>query len=175
MMKLNWLPSACTAANLAAGVISLKLTIDGQYIAAFVLVIIAAFWDVLDGLLARLLHVDSEYGKNLDSIADVISFGVAPIFLMFINNLQDMDMQWMSEVIIVIFPVCGALRLARFNIQSAESASKGFIGLPITAAGVILAGVSVSGAYVHTTMMFIIVCVLSCLMISRIPFPSFKK
>ncbi|WP_324607761.1 CDP-diacylglycerol--serine O-phosphatidyltransferase [Paenibacillus sp. IHBB 10380] len=173
MMKLFWLPSACTAANLAAGVISLKLTIDGEYIAAFVLVMIAAFWDVLDGLLARLLHVSSEYGKNLDSIADVISFGVAPIFLMFLNNLQDMPR--MSELVIVIFPVCGALRLARFNIQPKESATKGFIGLPITAAGVILAGVSVLGAYVHTTMMIIIVCLLSCLMISRIPFPSFKK
>nr|WP_249930667.1 CDP-alcohol phosphatidyltransferase family protein [Paenibacillus polymyxa] len=65
-MKWNWLPSLCTIANLGAGVLSLYFTIHEQYMTAFILVVVAALWDVLDGLLARLLHCSSDFGKQHD-------------------------------------------------------------------------------------------------------------
>ncbi|MDP1512310.1 CDP-diacylglycerol--serine O-phosphatidyltransferase [Paenibacillus sp. CMAA1739] len=169
-MKWNWLPSLCTLANLGAGVLSLYFTIHEQYMTAFTLVVVAALWDVLDGLLARLLHCSSDFGKQLDSLADVVSFGVAPAFLILLYRLG--DTHWIGPLVAVLFVICGAVRLARFNLMAF---SKGFVGMPITAAGVILSFVFLWSEHLKPELLLALMVVLSFLMVSRIPFPSFKK
>lgn len=169
-MKWKWLPSACTLINLGAGTLSLFCTIREEYMAAFILVIVAAVCDVLDGLLARLLHCPSDFGKQLDSLADIVSFGIAPVFLILFYKLD--DSVWLAPLVAVLFLVCGALRLARFNISAPV---KGFVGLPITAAGVILSLTSLLDDRVKPGVTLAVMALLSLLMISRIPFPSFKK
>jgi CDP-diacylglycerol--serine O-phosphatidyltransferase len=169
-MRWNWLPSACTLINLGAGALSLFFTIREQYMIALALVMVAAVCDVLDGLLARLLQCPSDFGKHLDSLADIVSFGIAPVFLILLYKLE--DSAWLGPVAAVLFLVCGALRLARFNISVPVT---GFVGLPITAAGVILTLSSLLSENVKPGMTLFLMALLSVLMISRIPFPSFKK
>jgi CDP-diacylglycerol--serine O-phosphatidyltransferase len=169
-MKWNWLPSLCTIANLGAGVLSLFYTIHEQYTTAFILIMVAALWDVLDGLLARLLHCSSDFGKQLDSLADVVSFGVAPAFLTLFYQLG--GTHWMGPLVAVLFVICGAVRLARFNLMAF---STGFVGMPITAAGVILSFMFLWSEHLRPELLLGLMVVLSFLMVSRIPFPSFKK
>ncbi|MFE4711461.1 MULTISPECIES: CDP-diacylglycerol--serine O-phosphatidyltransferase [Paenibacillus] len=169
-MKWIWLPSAFTVINLGAGALSLFFTIREEYMVAFALVMVAAVCDVLDGLLARLLHCPSDFGKQLDSLADIVSFGIAPVFLILMYKLE--DSVWLGPLAAVVFLVCGALRLARFNISAPV---RGFVGLPITAAGVILSLTTLLGDRVKPEMTLLVMGLLSVLMISRIPFPSFKK
>ncbi|MRN53723.1 CDP-diacylglycerol--serine O-phosphatidyltransferase [Paenibacillus monticola] len=169
-MNWSWLPSTCTLANLAAGSLSLLFTIREQYKVAVILIILAAMCDVLDGLLARLLHCTSDFGKQLDSLADIISFGVAPVFLILLYRLD--NVQWLGVVVAVLFLICGALRLARFNLTIPI---KGFVGMPITAAGVILSASTLLEEHLKPGLILVLMGLLSFLMVSRLPFPSFKK
>jgi CDP-diacylglycerol--serine O-phosphatidyltransferase len=131
---------------------------------------VAALWDVLDGLLARMMHCASDFGKQLDSLADIVSFGIAPAFLILLYKLE--DTHWMGPLAAVLFVICGALRLARFNLMSHM---KGFVGMPITAAGVILSFMFLLGEHMKPGLVLTLMVLLSVLMVSRIPFPSFKK
>lgn len=169
-MKCKWIPSLCTVCNLGAGAVSLLYTIQGHYRIALILIAFAAFFDVLDGLLARLMHCTSEFGKQLDSLADLISFGAAPAFLILLNNLDDIPQ--LGAVMSIIFLICGALRLARFNITVS---SPTFTGMPITAAGTILALMSLLSQHIQPFVIVTLMGVLSLLMISRVPFPSLKN
>lgn len=164
------IPSLCTVINLGAGAASLLFSIHGQFKMAIGLIAVAAFFDVLDGLFARLLHCVSEFGKQLDSLADLISFGVAPVYLILLHQLA--DVQGAGIAAALLFLVCGALRLARFNLSSS---SPTFTGLPITAAGILLSGTSLLNAYIKPQIVILILVVLSLLMVSRIPFPSLKR
>ncbi|MNZ60533.1 CDP-alcohol phosphatidyltransferase [compost metagenome] len=166
----NCIPSLCTLINLGAGAVSLMFTVQEQYRMALSLIAVAAFFDVLDGLLARLLHCTSEFGKQLDSLADLISFGAAPVYLIFFYKLS--DMQGLGAAAAILFLACGALRLARFNLMPP---SKKFTGLPITAAGILLSCLSLLNEQVKPHLFIILIGVLSLLMVSRIPFPSLKK
>lgn len=169
-MNKNWLPSLCTLLNLGAGTLSLLFTIKGEYKLALAMVMTAALWDVLDGLLARWLHCTSDFGKQLDSLADLVSFGIAPVFLVLLYKLE--DSLWLGPIAAVLFLACGALRLARFNIKGQV---KGFVGLPITAAGVILALAPILNSQMKPAAALALMGLLSILMVSRIPFPAFKK
>jgi CDP-diacylglycerol--serine O-phosphatidyltransferase len=131
---------------------------------------IAAFCDVMDGLVARWLHCSSDFGKQLDSLADIVSFGVAPAFLILLFKLSDIG--WMGVVTAVLFIACGALRLARFNLLAP---STGFVGMPITAAGLLLAMSSLLSESLNPWILVSIIGALSFLMVSRIPFPSLKR
>ncbi|MBP2111150.1 CDP-diacylglycerol--serine O-phosphatidyltransferase [Paenibacillus sp. FSL P2-0089] len=169
-MKWSWLPSMCTLGNLGFGSISLLFTIEERYDLALLMILLAAICDVMDGLLARMLHCTSDFGKQLDSLADIISFGIAPAFLILLYRLE--NVQWVGPVAAVAFLICGALRLARFNISAP---SKGFVGMPITAAGLLLSMTTLIGERLKPEMVILIMGLLSILMISRVPFPSFKK
>ncbi|ASA20150.1 CDP-diacylglycerol--serine O-phosphatidyltransferase [Paenibacillus donghaensis] len=169
-MKLAWLPTMFTISNLGAGSLSLLFTIREQYNMALLLILLAAFSDVLDGLLARLLHCSSDFGKQLDSLADMISFGAAPAFLILLYKLESVD--WLGPAAAVMFMICGALRLARFNLSAP---AKGFVGMPITAAGVILSVMSLADERLKPELILALMGLLAVLMVSRIPFPSFKK
>jgi len=168
------LPSMFTVGNLFLGIISIIVAFQGDFSWAALLVIIGMLLDGLDGRVARALNAQSEFGKELDSLSDVISFGVAPAFIMYGVVLNELG--WIGTVITAIFPICGALRLARFNVATGTSPNY-FIGLPITAAGGVLATL----ALYHDTIpaqkiwMPLFMLFLAYLMVSNIKYPNFKK
>lgn len=122
-----------TICNLSFGGASIMATLNEAYSYSVLFIFIAAFLDRYDGKVARKFNQESELGKQLDSMGDIISFGVAPALLMYEIILVDFGM--VGNIITILYIACGAFRLARFNITE----SKGhFVGLPITAAGTFL-------------------------------------
>lgn len=166
------LPNCFTVGNLFLGIISIILAFQQQWQYAATMVIIGMLLDGLDGQVARMLNTESEFGKELDSLSDVITFGVAPAIIMYVSTLKQIGLE--GWLLTAIFPICGALRLARFNVQPSEPGY--FIGLPITAAGGILATMALYSEYVanHYILMLMILF-LSYLMVSQIKYPAFKK
>lgn len=166
------IPNLFTIGNLFLGVIAIILTFDGDANSAALLVIIAMLLDGLDGRVARALNVQSEFGKELDSLSDVISFGVAPAFIMYQVAFTDINPA-MAWIVTAIFPICGALRLARFNVI--DGIPGYFIGLPIPAAGGVLATLALFHHELHYSLLLISTFALSFLMISNMKYPNFKK
>lgn len=140
------IPNFITCLNMACGCVAIAFTFGNLYIAAY-FIAAAALFDFLDGMFARWLNVKSEIGKQLDSLSDVVSFGVAPAFiigLMILNSVKDdielSNFYYFYQALpftAVLIPVFSALRLARFNID--ESQSNSFRGLPTPANGLFLA------------------------------------
>src|SRR5690606_2033527 len=130
-MFVKTLPNMFTVGNLFLGIIAIIFAFHDQWQYAAMMVIIGMFLDGLDGRVARMLNAQSEFGKELDSLSDVVSFGVAPALIMYVAVLHDMGV--VGWIITAVFPFCGALRLARFNVEPGLPGF--FIGLPITAAG----------------------------------------
>ncbi|MHB9146246.1 MAG: CDP-diacylglycerol--serine O-phosphatidyltransferase [Symbiobacteriia bacterium] len=168
--SLNMLPNLFTVGNLAAGVVSIVFAAQGQFMPAAWMIVFSMILDGLDGRVARLLHTDGEFGLQLDSLADVISFGTAPAILMYQMELHRFGSYGLA--VAVLFPVAGALRLARFNILRV---SGHFVGLPITAAGGLVALLVLYGTGLASATTSFVMLVLAYLMISAIPYPSFKK
>ena len=132
MSRLPRLPDLLTTANLSCGVASILLASQGQLTIACGLVFLAALFDVLDGLAARALGGGSEFGKQLDSLADMVSFGVAPMFAVLftlrwppLGNLEQVI--WLPLLLAAI-PIASAWRLAKFNVDARQR--EGFLGLP---------------------------------------------
>ena len=136
-MRAELLPSAITSVNLLAGVAALIYTLQGSYHLGATMILVAAVLDGLDGKVARKMGISSEFGKQLDSLADLVSFGVAPAMLVFAWQLADLGMPGIAAA--MAFVLCGALRLARFNVLNISGY---FVGIPITLAGAFLAPVS---------------------------------
>jgi CDP-diacylglycerol--serine O-phosphatidyltransferase len=166
------IPNLFTIGNLFLGIIAIIMAFNDQANSAALLVIIAMLLDGLDGSVARALNVQSEFGKELDSLSDVISFGVAPAFIMYQAAFQDVSPA-MAWIVTAIFPICGALRLARFNVI--DGIPGYFIGLPIPAAGGVLATLALFHHELHFSMLLISTVALSFLMISNMKYPNFKK
>ncbi|MFC3803570.1 CDP-diacylglycerol--serine O-phosphatidyltransferase [Cohnella sp. GCM10012308] len=166
------LPNLFTIGNLFLGVLSIILAFNDRADGAALLVIIAMLLDGLDGRVARALNVQSEFGKELDSLSDVISFGVAPAFIMYQAAFTDVNPA-LAWIITAIFPICGALRLARFNVI--EGIPGYFIGLPIPAAGGVLATLALFHADLHVYLLLVATLALSFLMVSSLKYPNFKK
>lgn len=137
-MKKSWIPNAFTFINLSFGVLAILATLESNYILSSVFIILAALVDRYDGRIARFLNVSSDLGKELDSLADLVSFGVAPSLLVFlVFNFKTLDpFGILGIIILLIFPICGAFRLARYNATTFEGV---FTGVPITAAGSFMA------------------------------------
>ncbi|MCW8859082.1 MAG: CDP-diacylglycerol--serine O-phosphatidyltransferase [Deltaproteobacteria bacterium] len=131
------LPNLITAGGIFAGFYVIIATTDGNYATAAWFILLAAIFDGLDGKVARLTGTSSKFGVELDSLADVISFGVAPGVLLYVWALRPFGkLGWLAAFLYVI---CGALRLARFNVQVSTVESKRFVGMPIPAAACIVA------------------------------------
>ena len=122
-----------TITNMSFGGAAIMATLNESYSYSVLLIFIAAFLDRYDGKVARKFNQESELGKQLDSMADIISFGVAPALLMYEMVLLDAGVTGMMMP--VLFIAAGALRLARFNVMDSTGY---FVGLPITAAGTVL-------------------------------------
>ncbi|MDY6935492.1 MAG: CDP-diacylglycerol--serine O-phosphatidyltransferase [Spirochaetota bacterium] len=144
-MTLAWIPNTLTTGNLLLGFISVIYSSHGNYqgyITAGLLILAAALLDGLDGPVARRLNVSSPLGGELDSLADCVTFGVAPGYLAYKAYLSESTIPMFGNIDIVgifiasIFPICAAYRLARFNISSDKNS---FTGLPSPIAGVIVA------------------------------------
>jgi CDP-diacylglycerol--serine O-phosphatidyltransferase len=133
---------------------------------------VAMLLDGLDGRVARALNVQSEFGKELDSLSDVISFGVAPAFIMYVVAFTELNAAaaWIATA---VFPICGALRLARFNVVA--SIPGYFIGLPIPAAGGVLCTLALFHNELNPFVLVLSTLLLSYLMVSTVKYPNFKK
>jgi CDP-diacylglycerol--serine O-phosphatidyltransferase len=130
------LPSLLTTGNLFCGFLALLLTVQGRYTDAAIAIFVAMVMDLLDGRVARLMKATSQFGVEYDSLADVVSFCVAPAFLMYAFALAQLGRPaWFAAF---LFAICGALRLARFNVFTGVADKRYFTGLSIPAAAGVL-------------------------------------
>ena len=179
------LPNAVTLIGVCIGLTSIKFAIDGKFTIAVIAILFAGLMDALDGRIARLIKGTSKMGKELDSLGDVISFGVAPALIMYFWNLQYLDK--LGWFVCLTYVVCVALRLARFNVNSEEEPSwrdNFFEGMPSPAGGIIVLmplifSFSGLGEYFFKINYDLIVPIffilVSTMLISTIPTYSFKK
>jgi CDP-diacylglycerol--serine O-phosphatidyltransferase len=170
------LPSIFTVGNLFCGYYAIIATMRGNYDSAAQAIGIAIVLDMLDGRIARMTNSATGFGLQLDSLADVISFGIAPSILAFVWALSPVN-QRIGWVAAFTFTICGAMRLARFNIQAGHL--KHFVGLPIPAGGGAIAAIvhffkepvtNLVGAWFMVGTVFLI----AFLMVSTIRYSSFK-
>jgi CDP-diacylglycerol--serine O-phosphatidyltransferase len=161
------LPDAITLLNLLLGFASIVSLTEGRLRLASFLVFLAVLADSFDGFVARRKGVPSRFGMELDSLADLVSFGVAPGLILY-NLFDHSRFAYFS----VLIPVCGALRLARFNI--AESKEGGFTGLPIPAAGGFAASLTLIGKPLDDVVLLFITIFLSALMVSELRYVKYS-
>ncbi len=134
-MKKSSIPNILTFGNLIFGLLSLLMTFDTNYKLSAIFILLASLMDRYDGQVARLLQVSSDLGKELDSLADLVSFGVAPSVLIF-NLYNFTSLSYLGYACFLIFPVAGAYRLARYNNSTFNNV---YTGIPITLAGILVA------------------------------------
>ena len=146
---MNWkkrIPNTLTAFNLVAGLIAITQVLEGDLVVASLFIFLAALFDFLDGAAARLLDASSELGKQLDSLADLISFGVAPGLIMFQliskgcdGSCNILEQLYITPYFALLIPVCSAFRLAKFNIDILQE--EHFIGMPTPANAIFFASI----------------------------------
>lgn len=173
-----FLPNTFTALNMACGFFSIILGWKGQFYQASMILVLGAIFDSVDGRVARMTGTQSAFGEQFDSISDVVTFGVAPAFLVY--NKFFTGMGRIGLITSFIFLLCGALRLARFNANIDKVSSDFFQGLPIPSGALALIGVTLFSLEFPVITEYPIILVgyvlfYSFLMISNIPFNSFKK
>lgn len=173
-------PNSLTAFNILCGFASMILSAEGNFFLAAIMIFIAGIFDVLDGLLARMLKTSSQFGVELDSLADVVSFGAAPAFLIYHSYL--IHYSWLGAAIASTLLVFGALRLARFNTQIEDVSIKvDFTGLPIPISAIIVASFVVAfyrdgdiqSQYHHFVIPLVLLC--SALMVSNVRYNKIPK
>lgn len=170
------LPTLFTVGNIFFGFYALVASLNGDFDTAAKAIGVAVVLDGLDGRVARMANATSDFGLQLDSLADVVSFGVAPAVLVYTWGMHDLGR--MAQFSAFIFLICGAMRLARFNVQTSDL--KSFAGLPIPA------GAGFVAATVHffklppdwprfDLLLVVAIYLIAFLMISTIRYPSMKK
>jgi CDP-diacylglycerol---serine O-phosphatidyltransferase len=183
-----------TAGNMICGFVAILYIVGKfaqdvgnlRYDYAIGLILLACLFDVLDGLLARISGQDSEFGREFDSLADIVSFGIAPALLVHDIVLEEFSMGGLGWIIACLYLVFGAVRLARFNCLSAKAVTgetRGFRGCPIPAAAGVIASLTLfliwmdgeKGGIGHWKYVLpVLMVLLSFLMVSNIEYPSFK-
>ena len=177
------LPNMFTLVGVCIGLTSIKFAFDERFGLAIICIIVAGLIDGLDGRIARLIKGTSQVGKELDSLTDVISFGVAPAFIMYFWQLNTLGR--VGWLICLVYVICVALRLARFNVNSETQSSwkdNFFEGVPSPAGGILvlmpliyskseIQFLNVDFTY-FTPILFVLI---SLLLISKLPTYSFKK
>tara|TARA_B100001123_G_C15173519_1_gene972404 strand:- start:13 stop:810 length:798 start_codon:yes stop_codon:yes gene_type:complete len=177
------LPNILTLVGVCIGLTSIQFALDAKYGLAIIAIVFAAVIDGLDGRIARLIRGTSKVGKELDSLTDVISFGVAPAFIMFFWSLNTLGK--FGWLLCLIYVVCVALRLARFNVNSNEEPSwrdNFFEGIPSPAGGILvlmpliysLSGFEIFNVNYNIVVPFFFI-IISILLISKFPTYSLKK
>lgn len=173
------LPNLFTSASLFGGFYAIIASIEGRFEAAAVAIIISAIFDGLDGRIARITHTTSDFGCEYDSLADLVSFGVAPAILAYTWALKPFGrLGWLAAF---MFAICGALRLARFNVEIKEIRGSYFKGLPIPSAACLIASLILFTAAVpviaekRSVFIILMMYTLSYLMVSSFKYMSFKE
>lgn len=190
-----WVPNFITSMNLAAGSLAVFFGIEGQLGWAAIFIIAATIFDFLDGLAARLLQAYSDIGKQLDSLADLVSFGLAPAAMLFtmlelalfqknqaIFEIEATPMQWIFLFSVLLVPVSGAFRLAKFNLDTRQNDH--FLGLPIPANALFYASLGlilelggkpeINHIILNRFNLLTAISLFSALMISELPMFSLK-
>lgn len=170
-LNTRMIPSLFTLANLFFGFLAILWTIDGQYRFAAGLILLAVLMDSMDGKVARKLSVSSDFGKELDSLSDVVSFGVAPAILTYEALLAAPLGNW-GMIIAAVFALCGAVRLARFNILNITTH---FLGVPITFAGGFMALMVLFSKALPWIIYPFFMIILAFLMVSTFKVPKLGK
>ena len=177
------LPNILTLAGVCLGISSIKFSIDGNFSLAVIFILLAAILDALDGRIARLIKGTSEFGKELDSLTDFVSFGIAPVFILYFWELNNYGK--LGWAITLIYSVCCVLRLARFNLTKVDDKqlwkSNYFEGVPSPAGGILilmplifeLSDLNLSFNIKNTTPYFTLL--MAILLVSKIPTLSLKK
>jgi CDP-diacylglycerol--serine O-phosphatidyltransferase len=199
-LKIYFLPNLLTAGNLFCGFVALTKIVEanistGDFTAikvAMAFILAACVFDLFDGRVARMVGADSPFGREFDSLADLISFGAAPAFLVHRIVLKDVFGDQYAEIgwfIASIYLVCGAFRLARFNVLSAQTGgSKEFLGFPIPSAAALVTSLTffmiwlneigwIEERFSHSRWRYllpVLMLFLSWMMVSRVKYPSFK-
>ena len=174
------LPNLLTSISLFSGFYAIIATIDRKFIYAAIAIFVSAIFDMLDGRVARMTGSSSKFGVEYDSLSDVIAFGVAPGLLVYMWALKGYGrFGWLAAFLYV---ACGALRLARFNIQVETIQKKQFLGLPIPAAATVVAGSVLFNSWlvphgidVKTVFIPILIYILAFLMVSDVRYFSSKN
>ena len=175
---IHILPSLFTTGNVFCGFYAFVAVLNEQFYFAAWAIVAGMIFDGLDGRIARLTKTTSAFGEQYDSLADIITFGMAPAFLAYSWVLKPFGrLGWMAAF---LFLLCATLRLARFNVTNPEIRSKHFIGLPSPASAVVIASIVIAFEDLFATRMnpFIMVMVvytLAFLMVSNIKYPAFKQ
>lgn len=164
-------PNSISSLSLILGVLSIFLTIEKDFFHAAIFIILAVVADSMDGRAARLLGVSGDFGKELDSLCDVCSFGVAPAIMIYQYGLTELDLT--GKVIAALFTVGGAMRLARFNVNAGVVHGY-FQGMPIPAGACCLATYVLSGYQFTPVMTAVMTFVIAVIMYSNVKFPDFK-
>jgi CDP-diacylglycerol--serine O-phosphatidyltransferase len=169
----NGIPNLFTLLNLFFGFLSVMYSAQGDYKNAAILILIGMMLDSMDGRIARMLHVESDLGKELDSLADIVTFGVAPAMMAYYSYFSSFGIAGMA--IAGLFPLFGAYRLARFNINAVKSSLHYFTGVPITAGGGLLTLLTLFQGKMPGIIFVIAFFVICFLMVSTIKIPSLKE
>lgn len=177
MRKIYLVPNFVTTGNMFCGFYSMIASVEGDFVVAAWAIMAAAVFDMLDGRIARLAKATSQFGVEYDSLSDLTSFGIAPAVLLYLWALKPFGrLGWAAAF---LFMVCGALRLARFNVFSGNLPKNFFQGLPIPmGAGMVATFVIFCQAvgWVETQFpVLVLTFLLASLMVSTIKFPSFKE
>jgi len=186
MKKVYILPNLFTTASLFCGLLAIIHIFNGSYELACSLILISIVLDALDGRIARLTRTQSYFGLNYDSLSDLVAFGVAPAMLIFswLQASSGGGSQRVATGVSILYAICGALRLARFNVQVSKEEKRSFVGLPIpAAAGTVIATFLMlwhsrfplqgTESLVYRLIPLIFIA-LSCLMVSNIKYPNMK-
>lgn len=163
-------PNMITSGSVLCGMSSLLLTYERRFIPSAVLLILAVFFDYMDGKVARKLGGSSSFGEELDSLADALSFGAAPAFLIYARYIGA-ECGVIGVIAVAYFALCGVLRLARFNVMHVVGP---FQGLPIPAGGMALASFVIGGVPLSSELAMVALVALGSLMISTVPYGNLK-
>lgn len=173
-ITVRMIPSIFTLANLLFGFLALIWVIEKDYTLAAAMILLSALMDSLDGKVARRLSVSSDFGKELDSLSDLVSFGVAPAILTYqaILYSQSDYVRYFGLSIAAVFALCGAVRLARFNMLNITTY---FIGVPITFAGGFMALIILFRTMLPWYVYLVCMMILAYLMVSKIKVAKLGK
>ncbi len=172
------LPNALTLAGILAGFYAVLAAIKGNFIDASWAVLAAMIFDGLDGFVARLTGSASRFGIELDSLSDLVSFGVAPGVLIYLASLSAFER--VGALVAFLYVACGAMRLARYNVQMVTAERKYFTGVPIPAGAVIISTLVIfsgkTGVNIyHSVPVLLLTFVVSLLMVSTLRFHGMKE
>jgi CDP-diacylglycerol---serine O-phosphatidyltransferase len=170
----RYIPNFITCLNLFSGCVAVYFAFKGNYQNAFIAILVAATFDFFDGFAARMLKAYSPMGKELDSLADMVSFGMAPGAIVF-SILTDSGINHFLPLLAFLIPVFSGLRLAKFNIDERQTSS--FIGLPVPANAILWAGLAFSYSDLLITNLWVLiitVLLFSYLLVAEIPMFSLK-